>query len=84
MLDLMLEVPMSEILKKIPLDSETKAVLRGEPSLLRPIYPLMRAQASGEWGGGSRSARVFLWMPIPPAASYWQAQQSARGVSSGA
>jgi hypothetical protein len=29
MLDLMLEVPMSEIWKKTPLDSETKAVLRG-------------------------------------------------------
>jgi hypothetical protein len=29
MLDLMLEVPMSEILKKIALDYETKAVLRG-------------------------------------------------------
>lgn len=49
MLDLMLETPMSAILKKIPLDSETKAVLRGEPSLLRPLYQFMLAQASGEW-----------------------------------
>jgi hypothetical protein len=34
----MLAMPMSEIPEKIPLDSETKALLRGENSLLRPIY----------------------------------------------
>jgi hypothetical protein len=85
MLDLMLEVPMSEIWKKIPLDSETKAVLRGDPSLLRPIYQLMRAHESGgEWERLAPPARVFLWMPAPPAASYWQPQPWARGVSSGA
>ena len=31
MLDVMLEMPMSEILEKIPLDAETKAVLRESP-----------------------------------------------------
>ncbi|MFZ1052865.1 MAG: hypothetical protein WBP65_10655 [Candidatus Sulfotelmatobacter sp.] len=50
MLDIMLDMPMSEVLEKISLDSETKAVLRGEPSLLRPVYQLMLAHESGEWG----------------------------------
>ena len=60
MLDAMLETPMSEILEKIPLDAETKAVLRGEPSLLRPIYQLMLAHESGEWDAGSCDLR---WTP---------------------
>jgi hypothetical protein len=37
------------MLEKIPLDSETRAVLRREPGLLRPIYQWMLAQESGEW-----------------------------------
>ena len=65
-----------------PLDSslpETKAVLRGEPGLVRPIYRLMLAQESGEWETDS--------LPIARdvvASSYWQAQQWAREVSRGA
>jgi len=69
----MLEVPMSEILKKIPLDSETKAVLRGDPSLLRPIYQLMRAHESGGNGSGSRHLRGSSYgcrhLPRPPIGS---------------
>jgi hypothetical protein len=37
------------MLEKIPLDSETRAVLRREPGLLRPIYQWMLARESGEW-----------------------------------
>jgi EAL and modified HD-GYP domain-containing signal transduction protein len=84
MLDVMLEMPMSEILEKIPLDSETKAVLRAEPSLLRPIYQLMLAYESGEW----ESARAIcdgLHIDGDTCATfYWQAQQWAREISSGA
>jgi len=73
MLDLMLEVPMSEILKKIPLDSETKAVLRGDPSLLRSIYQLMRAHESGGNGSGLRHLRGSSYgcrhLPRPPIGS---------------
>lgn len=84
MLDVMLETPMSEILDKIPLDSETKAVLRGEPSLLRPIYQLMLSHESGEWEAGRRICASLHIDPDTVAASYWQAQQWAREVSSGA
>jgi c-di-GMP-related signal transduction protein len=84
MLDVMLETPMSEILEKIPLDSETKAVLRGEPSLLRPIYQLMLSHESGEWEAGQGICASLHIDPDTVAASYWQAQQWAREVSSGA
>jgi c-di-GMP-related signal transduction protein len=84
LIDVMLEMPMSEILEKIPLDSETKAVLRGEPSLLRPIYQLMLAHESGEWEAAHSICDHLHVDPDTVAASYWQAQQWAREVSSGA
>src|ERR1700736_475725 len=37
LIDAMLEMPMSEVLAKLPLDGETKAVLLGQPSTLRPV-----------------------------------------------
>jgi EAL and modified HD-GYP domain-containing signal transduction protein len=84
MLDVMLETPMSEILEKIPLDAETKAVLRGEPSLLRPIYQLMLAHESGEWAAARAICAGLHIDPDAVASSYWQAEQWAREVSSGA
>ncbi len=84
MLDAMLETPISEILDKIPLDSATKAVLRGEPSLLRPIYQLMLAHESGEWDASHAICDSLHMDPDTVASSYWQAQQWAREVSSGA
>ena len=84
MLDVMLETPMSEILDKIPLYSETKAVLRGEASLLRPIYQLMLAHESGEWDASHAICDSLHMDSETVANSYWQAQQWAREVSSGA
>lgn len=84
MLDVMLEMPMSEVLEKIPLDSETKAVLRGEPGLLRPVYLLMLAQESGEWEAARGICDRLHLEADTVAASYWQSQQWAREVSSGA
>ncbi len=84
MMDVILEMPMPEILDKIPLDTETKAVLRGEPSLLRPVYQLMLAHESGEW---EASRGICDSIPIDSdavAAFHWQAQQWARDLSSGA
>ena len=84
MLDVMLEMPMSAVLEKIPLDSETKAVLRGEPGLLRPVYLLMLAQESGEWEAARGLCDGLHLDADTVAASYWQSQQWAREVSSGA
>jgi EAL and modified HD-GYP domain-containing signal transduction protein len=83
MLDVMLAMPMSEILEKIPLDSETKAVLLGKPSPLRPIYQLLLAHESGEWSAVQAITETLQLDPDIGATSYWQAQQWAREVSGG-
>jgi EAL and modified HD-GYP domain-containing signal transduction protein len=84
LLDAMLEMPMAEILEKISLDAETKAVLRGEPSSLRPIYQLILAHESGEWEAARDLCRNLKLEPDAIAESYWQAQEWARQVLSGA
>jgi c-di-GMP-related signal transduction protein len=47
--DVILELPMSQVLDNVPIDQETKSVLLGGASRLRPFYQLMLAQESGEW-----------------------------------
>jgi len=49
-MDAILEIPMTEVLEKIALDQETKSVLSGAGGRLEPIYNLMLAQESGDWG----------------------------------
>jgi c-di-GMP-related signal transduction protein len=84
MLDVMLETPMAEILGKLPVDTETKAVLRGEASTLRPIYQLLLAYESGEWEAARALCDQLVLDADTIANSYWQAQQWAREVSSSA
>jgi len=57
LIDAMLETPMQAVQGKIPLDSATNAVLLGQPSALRPVFQLMLAHESGEWGGGGCAKR---------------------------
>jgi|HubBroStandDraft_6_1064221.scaffolds.fasta_scaffold13425_3 c-di-GMP-related signal transduction protein len=84
LIDAMLDMPIEDVLEKIPLDHETKAVLLGKPSVLRPVYQLMLAHESGEWEEAARlSAEMHLESEIA-AGCYWQAQQWARGVVAGA
>jgi EAL and modified HD-GYP domain-containing signal transduction protein len=47
--DAILEIPMTSVLESIPLDHETKALLLGSPSKLRPLFDLMLARESGDW-----------------------------------
>ena len=82
LIDAMLEMPMAEVLERIPLDHETKAVLLGQPSVLRPVFQLMLAHESGEW---QAAADLSAGLQLPKedvAFYYWQAQQWAREVSS--
>jgi len=81
LIDAMLEMPMPEVLEKISLDHETKAVLLGEPSVLRPVFQLMLAHESGEWEAAAELARNMHLDPEATAGYYWQAQQWARDVS---
>jgi c-di-GMP-related signal transduction protein len=70
MLDVMLAMPMSEILRKIPLDSESKAVLQGKPSPLRPIYQRTLAHESGDWEAARVTCDTLHLNPIPSPRSF--------------
>ena len=83
LIDSMLEMPMSDVLEKIPLDHETKLVLLGKPSLLRPVYQLILAYESGEWEPVRQLADKLHLDDQQVAGFYWQAQQWAREVLSG-
>jgi EAL and modified HD-GYP domain-containing signal transduction protein len=83
LIDAMLEMPMAEILDRVPLDHETKAVLLGQPSILRPVFQLMLAHESGEWRAASDLSDAVHLPSEEVAAYYWQAQQWAREVSAG-
>ena len=81
LIDVMLEVPMGTLLEKIPLDSATKAVLLGQPSVLRPVFQLMLAHESGEWEAAASLSEGLELDPEEVAGCYWQAQQWAREIS---
>lgn len=81
LIDVMLEVPMESVLDKIPLDSATKAVLMGQPSLLRPVFQLMLAHECGEWEAVASLNEGLQLDTEEVAACYWQAQQWAREIS---
>lgn len=83
LLDAMLELPMADVLDRVPLDHETKAVLLGKPSALRPIYQLMLAHESGEWEAAEQLSASLHLDSEEVASYYWRAQQWAREVSSG-
>jgi c-di-GMP-related signal transduction protein len=83
LIDAMLEMSMADVLDRIPLDNETKAVLLGQPSLLRPVYQLMLAHESGEWDAAAEVSRSLHLDSEEVASFYWRAQQWAREVSAG-
>ncbi len=84
LIDAMLEMPMEKVLEMIPLDKETKAVLLGQASVLRPVHQLMLAHESGEWEAAARVAESMHLDKDETAGLYLQAQQWAREVSVGA
>jgi len=84
LMDSILELPMTEVLAKVPLDQETKAVLLGGTSHLRPLYQLMLAQESGDWQGTSELGRALKLSEGEVGETYWQAMQWAREMSGGA
>lgn len=83
LMDSILEIPMAEVLEKVPIDQETKAVLLGGGSRLRPLYQLMLAQESGDWQHSAELAKSLKLAEGDVAEIYFQAMQWARQVSSG-
>ncbi|PYX29374.1 MAG: hypothetical protein DMG77_13065 [Acidobacteria bacterium] len=83
LIDAMLEMTMADVLERVPLDRETKAVLLGRPSVLEPVYQLMLAQEAGEWGRTTRLIEGLHLDAEEVGSSYWQAQPWAREISAG-
>jgi c-di-GMP-related signal transduction protein len=81
LMDTILETPMSDLLVNIPVDQETKAILLGGASRLRPVYQLMLARESGEWQQAAELAQQLHVTESEVAEGYWQAMQWARQVS---
>lgn len=84
LMDTILEIPMRQVLDNVPIDQESKAVLLGGASRLRPFYQLMLAQESGEWKAVSELTTQLQLNESDVSESYWQAMRWAREVNSGA
>jgi c-di-GMP-related signal transduction protein len=83
LMDAILEIPISDVVSKIALDQETRAVLLGGASRLRPLYQLMLAQESGEWEHAGALAQTLGLRESDAAEAYWRAMQWARDVGKG-
>lgn len=83
MMDAILEVPMADVLEKIALDQDTKAVLTGGEGVLRPVYRLMLAQEAGTWAQVRGSAAQMQISESEAGQFWWPALTWARQVSSG-
>jgi c-di-GMP-related signal transduction protein len=81
LIDVILEIPMATVLENVPVDQETKAVLLGGASRLRPLYQLMLAQESGEWQNVGELARSLHLSESEVAETYFNAMQWARQVN---
>jgi c-di-GMP-related signal transduction protein len=83
LMDVILEIPMSQVLDHVPIDQESKSVLLGGASRLRPFYQLMLAQESGEWKTANELASQLQLNDSDVADCHWQAMEWARKVNAG-
>jgi c-di-GMP-related signal transduction protein len=81
LIDVMLELRMEDVLERISLDHDTKAVLLGDPSPLRPVFQLMLAHESGNWNAAADLCDTLHLHPEDVAGLYWQAQEWARELT---
>ena len=83
LMDGILQVPMSRVLESVPVDQQTKAVLLGGASRLRPFYQLLLALESGEWQTISDLARNLQLKESEIAENHWEAMRWAQQVTGG-
>ncbi|HUJ95155.1 MAG TPA: HDOD domain-containing protein [Terriglobales bacterium] len=81
-MDAILDLPMTEVLNRVAVDQETKAILLGGASRLRPFYQLMMALESGDWENTACFSQSLGLSEAEVAKAYWDAMQWAREVSS--
>ncbi|MFZ0560481.1 MAG: HDOD domain-containing protein [Terriglobales bacterium] len=82
-MDAILEVSHEVLLEQLPVDKETKAVLLGQKSTLRPLYQLMLAQESGEWAQSSKLAKELKLSDEEVSSTWFQALQWAQAATAG-
>ena len=82
LIDSILEIPMPRVLEAVPVDHETKAVLLGEKSKLRPLYELMLARESGDWEVANSRSRELRLSESDVAEAFWQAMHWSRQIAS--
>ena len=81
LMDAILQVSMDQVLESVPLDHETKAVLLGGASRLRPLYQLVLAQESGEWQSAAELAHQLRLTESEITESYWEAVRWAQEMN---
>jgi c-di-GMP-related signal transduction protein len=82
-MDAVLEVSQDVLLEQLPVDKETKAVLLGQNSSLRPLYQLMLAQESGEWAESSKLAKELKLSDEEVGSTWFEALQWAQVATGG-
>jgi len=83
LMDAILKIPMNRVLESVPVDQETKSLLLGGASRLRPFYQLMLAQESGEWQSIGELARQLHLEESHVAETYWEAVRWAQQINAG-
>jgi c-di-GMP-related signal transduction protein len=83
LMDSILEIPMAQVLEKIPLDQDIKTVLMGGTGRLRPVYQLMLTQEAGDWEHARGFAAQLHLSESEVGGLWWQAIKWAGQVSSG-
>src|SRR6185369_701281 len=80
LMDVIMQIPMAQILESVPVDQESKAALVGSGPLY-PIYRLMLAQEAGAW---EDAANISALLGLPSgevAEAYFNAVVWARNLS---
>ena len=73
LLDVILEVPLPDLLERVPVSNAIKSALMGEPSPLTVPFELVLAQESGNWPRLNELATQMRLEEEQISTSYWQA-----------
>ncbi|MGA7630313.1 MAG: hypothetical protein WCB11_06075 [Terriglobales bacterium] len=80
-MDAILEVSQDVLLEQLPVDKETKAVLLGQNSSLRPLFQWTLAQKSGEWAESSKLAKGLKLTDEEVSSTWFQALPWAQATT---
>ncbi len=79
-LDVILEVPLAEMLERVPISLEIRAALLGEPSPLAAPLELALAQETGNWQRMRDLAQQMKLDETEISACHWRAVTWAKDV----